>query len=364
MRVLKTFLLSVVAFAAIAQVNASELQLCEHVAAKLRVDRAFATAGSKLSPLEALSKSHSAELASSSHLSSVDDDSADAYIGTLVADYHADPKLADAVKNQVSYQEDEVWSLPRSDVHALISTSGSAHCAQFLFFQSGHLLPDPPAGMQGGMNDDTDGQIIECYVSRGDLVRIAGRTVFAATDFSLTDSGIGLRLVPLVHRRWGKACRLAIDFEAHYAVEGVHIVKNGPLSSAEIAKLAPTIASAKHAAESASTRFAFGPPISDRLAAAAKNTKSHPLPDEFPLFGDAKDKTAFQFGNGDETIGTLLSGREYLLRIAHTEFGWRDFSDYQMVFYALKDTGPVAVASASVSDHRGALRSVKISTLK
>jgi hypothetical protein len=344
----------------------SNLKLCDDIAARLRAHpEIFA---SKAAPLEALAKEgdHFVEQAAASHATSVDDKGEDAYVAALVSAYKADSRLAAAMKDQVDYQYDELWSLPASDVHALTSTSGSASCAQFLFFEGGHQLPDPPASMQGGMNDDRAGQIFECYRSRGDLARIGGRIVFAATDIGFENDEIGLRIVPLDHGRWGEGCRVAADFTVLYGVAEAHVAKNGALARDEWTKLALAIARAKDQAEKTKQPFAFGPAIAGHGArvAAVTAAKAGKMPPQtgFPLFGDSGD--ADQFDDGGEIFALVQDGRDALLRIAHPTIGWRDLPGYLMVLYALDDGKPVAVASASISARRGPLAAVRVSALE
>jgi hypothetical protein len=369
-RLLRTFLIGTLALAAPAEAGAADLKLCEDIAAKLRADRAFAAPGSKLLPLEALSGIRFVDVASASHRTSVDDKNATAYVATLAVEYKADAKLADAMKDQVSYQYDDIWSLPGSDVHTLTSTSGTASCSQFLFFQAGHPLPDPPASMQGGMNDGQDqpGQIFECYHSRGDLARIGGQIVFAATDFGFENDNVVLRMVPLVNGRWGTGCQVTTEFEIRYGVTGAHVAKGGPLGRADVAKLAVALARAKDTAQNAKRDFSFGPPIGERASfvAAVRAVKDGKIAvdDEFPFFGDAEDLTGFGLVNDADAIGMIIGGREYLLRIAHPAIGWRDMPGYLMIFYDFRTGKPVAVASASVSAGRGAVKSVRVSELK
>ncbi len=329
-----------------------DLKLCRDVAAQIRAHPQM---------VEPDAQSGLFERAAASHRQSVDARSHDAYVAALAAEYKPDAKLLSAIGDQVDFQDDEVWSLPGSDVHALTSTSGSASCSQFVFFEAGRELPDPPPSMQGGMNDDRAGQIFECYHSRGDLARIGGQIVFATTDVGFENDGVGFRIMPLVNRHWDKGCGIDAEFTVLYRLTEAHVAKDGPIGRAALAKLAPQIAAAKDAAEKGKRSFAFGPPVAGHAALlAAVETEKHAPAGPFPLFGDKGDA----FDMSGEIFPTIIGGRDYLLSITHPTVGWRDMPGYWMVFYVLEAGQPVAVASAVIDAKQGPLSSVMITPLR
>ncbi|MBV9990138.1 MAG: hypothetical protein JOZ72_02510 [Alphaproteobacteria bacterium] len=340
--------------------------LCDDIAARLRADPAFTKAGLELQPLDALAKQGFAEIATASDEDS-DSKESGSYVQTLVAKYGMDAGLAAAVKD-ITFESDQVWSLKANPVHAFSDMGGTAHCAAFVFFQDGHRLPDAPAALYGGMSEDSEGPIVECYRSEGNLARIGGKTVFAATDrHAPRNFDVDLRLAAFENGQWGAACAVRARFETLYRVTKIFRAKDAPLTEAAIAKLAPAIARARDEAGAAKKAFAFGPKPGPADKARLM-TLAGTLPvreDTIPAFGaKLEPDTDNNVGNDRDDLPVVIGGKPYLVRIGHPSVGWRDFPGYTLVFYRDDGKTLAPVASVLLDENSGRMTGIEAEALK
>jgi hypothetical protein len=350
----------------------ADLSLCKSMAAQLRENHAFMAGRLGVQPFDVLSGGAKPmiDVAPESPARAAWSDPA-----ALRKQFGASQGTNKAFREFLSGGGDvSLYSWADSSIHALESTSGSADCTAFLFFDApiggeAHIRPRPPRWMDGGLTRaPQEPTVTECYVSRGYLARARGRIVFAVVDRDPGGFGSDIRIAPLENGRWTQGCRTVVDVESERTVAAVFRAEHSALTRADLIDAAPAIAAAWEA-KPATENFSYGPPLSPDekravMSVVAAIKSGHDLlPGKPPLFGAASREPINDMPSYADVLPIVLKGDAYVLRIGHPVIGWRDLRGAYLVFYDWKGGAPQPLATVIMDDKPGRVTSVRAERL-
>src|SRR5262249_1993979 len=143
-------------------------------------------------------------------------DTKEATQARLRSDYRAGPDLLEALK---SLSNDEWWlsffRFGTSTLHMAVSSQGSAHCQNFVFFDvpaaaAARVVAAPPSVQNAE-------PMTFCYKNAGYAGTVTGVSAFIAED-NRDDSTVALTITPWRDGRWQQACRVVITFSDVFQV--------------------------------------------------------------------------------------------------------------------------------------------------
>jgi hypothetical protein len=266
----------------------------------------------------------------------------------FAATFSPAPGLRRKVSEFMAGGRSGLFSLPGSDLHVIIQTSGSMHCQSFVFFravpgQEAMLVPTP-AHVEGDCGGDA-------Y-----LARVGSDIALLEYSQQLMDQTFDFHIVPWRHDQWADGCSVDMAFHLTHRVSNVFVPDKGPLSADQIRSLMPGVAQQWKALHEVAS-FHIGPAVPptqqetlERLRAAgirSGGTKA-------TLSGDVLPEPLEVSG-----FATLnAAGQLYLVQLGHPHIGWREFPDVLAVVSRLKDDTSYeveSVASAIIAQSQGAL---------
>jgi len=239
-------------------------------------------------------------------------------------------------------QDFEVFSAGGAGLHATVETGGTARCQSFVFFETAagrqaRRVPNPP-------KSEDAGPMAYCYNDRGYLARVGGSVVFLEAAHGETTYEHLFRVVPWRDGRWMPACSVEATFNSVLSVSNVFVPENGPIAETAVKSIASDVV-ARRAAVDDPGAFRFGPRVPDQDR------------DRLRTMTGLVDETDIP---GADTFPLVLGATTYLMRLGHETIGWRTYPDSLLVLYTLKDGKLERVASATVLNRRGTLKSLRV----
>jgi hypothetical protein len=344
--------------------SGASMALCEGVASRIRADSALSSGAAVHDPLARLSEGESPYIEVAKHpiIAAYSRNEADhsSFIDRFRAQFRPSDALGAAVDQFASLQQNEVFSLPLSNLHLIVNTAGSMSCRSFLFFEGRAGEASRPVSAQPKVSDPV------CYNASGHLARIDGTVAYLELARGLTGFGYDLRVVPWQSGKWADGCSVTAGFRSHYETARAFVRPGGPIRGGAIRGLAARLVEAFDRS-AAPESFHFGPawpPYLDDTVRELKRLGAALGTAPVPTFG-APTATLGPFYRelqDPDTFPLVVDGHAYLVQIGHATIGWRVFHDSIVIVYAMRDGRLSPVASAIVEQHQGELESVKVST--
>jgi hypothetical protein len=217
----------------------------------------------------------------------------------------------------------QVDRLAGTDVYALTTVQGTAHCYTSVFVRARPgrepLIVTGPKSLGG---DGTD----ICWTTVEGLGRAFDTPVHVVHDLVLpTTITAGFTITPWRGADWGAACRAELTFRAAYALEDRFCGDKAVCETG--AKVAREVAAAynhlRETSDKADT-FAFGPPPPPEFAARLAAVKLAEAAGDFPTFGAAAGSAPGYGGSGHVLFPLQLGDHWYAAAVGRGGVGWRE----------------------------------------
>jgi len=250
-----------------------------------------------------------------------------------------------------------------SNLYAFEQMGGTLHCASFVFFK---VTPGRAARPAPAVSKDGAEATEFCGADQGFVGAIGGTPVFIESKWAITDPDHDVTVWAWRRSRWSRPCRIEVSHKPIYHVSELHC--RGEACDA-VRRAAPGLAASRerrlkaHNPEAGPDGFSWGRPIP--LSAADKVARMQALFDtsasmDVPTLGDPSDDPQ-RFATDNVSFPVVLNNAVYLGVLSHRTLGWRQYPDFLLGVYDLRDGALDPVAGARIGQSEGSLASIRVS---